>query len=514
MTCSISDALRDVDLLGAALGSADTWRTWLAVLSAAFGEQLDDDEVIEIAKVAGGRKPPSERVKELWAIAGRRSGKSRMAAAVAVYIAMFQQHRLAPGERGYVLALSASKAQAELIHSYALSFIEASAVLRQQLVNATSEQIELSNGVTIATHTNSFRTVRGRTILACVFDEVAYWRDETSATPDVETYRAVAPSLAASGGMLVGISSPYRRVGLLAARHRDYYGKDSDIFVIQAPTLALNPTLDESIIVRARAEDPQGASSEWDAEFRTDLQSLLSDEIIDAAVDRERPLELPPQSGVRFYGFTDASAGRHDEFTLCVGHVTGDDDDKQFIADVVRGRAPPFDPRQVANEFAALAKQYGISELTGDSFAGEWVAQAFRDAGIGYRKSDLPRSQLYLESLSTFNRVRVRLPDDAKLIRQLRLLERQTHRSGRDSVDHPKNGSDDRSNVVAGCMWLCGLAKRHGTVGTYVLGPDGYVRYDGRGGYVSPLDASKNGAIPSEKWSRANSKSCSRPINQ
>jgi len=43
---------------------------------------------------------------------------------------------------------------------------------------------------------------------------------------------------------------------------------------------------------------------------------------------------------------------------------------------------------------------YGIVELVGDSFAGEWTAQAFRDAGISYHKSDLPKSQLYLEGLS------------------------------------------------------------------------------------------------------------------
>jgi hypothetical protein len=40
-------------------------------------------------------------------------------------------------------------------------------------------------------HSNSFRTVRGRTLVATVFDEVSFWKDETSATPDIEMYRAV-----------------------------------------------------------------------------------------------------------------------------------------------------------------------------------------------------------------------------------------------------------------------------------------------------------------------------------
>jgi hypothetical protein len=32
------------------------------------------------------------------------------------------------------------------------------------------------------------------------------------------------------------------------------------------------------------------------------------------------------------------------------------------------------------------------------------------------------------------------------LVRELRLLERHTHRSGRDTVDHGRNGSDDFAN--------------------------------------------------------------------
>src|SRR5437868_1634012 len=105
---SLREVLTDPDLLGAALGPTETWKTWLAVLSAGFGLPLDDKDLIEIAKIAGSRKPPAQRVRELWIVAGRRSGKSRIAAAVAVWIALFERHRLAPGEIGHVLCLSAS----------------------------------------------------------------------------------------------------------------------------------------------------------------------------------------------------------------------------------------------------------------------------------------------------------------------------------------------------------------------------------------------------------------------
>jgi hypothetical protein len=38
------------------------------------------------------------------------------------------------------------------------------------------------------------------------------------------------------------------------------------------------------------------------------------------------------------------------------------------------------------------------------------------------------------------------------LIRELRLLERHTHRSGKDTVDHGRNGSDDHANAVCGLL--------------------------------------------------------------
>jgi hypothetical protein len=116
----------------------------------------------------------------------------------------------------------------------------------------------------------------------------------------------------------------------------------------------------------------------------------------------------------------------------------------------------------MAQEFAALAKDYGIGSLTGDQYAGQWVAGAFQDAGIDYRASSLPESQLYLEGLPHFMRGLVSIPDQPQLIRELRLLERRTARSGRDSVDHGQAGSDDFANVLFGALYLAaGRREQH-----------------------------------------------------
>jgi hypothetical protein len=251
---------------------------------------------------------------------------------------------------------------------------------------------------------------------------------------------------------LIAISSPYRRAGLLHAKHRDHYDQDSDdVLVVKGATIAFNPTIDLRAIERARESDPQAALSEWDAEWRQDLQQFLDDATIDAAINYSRPPELPPLPDVSYKTFVDASAGRHDAFTIGICHREGD----RIIADVIRGRRPPFDPASVAAKYAALAKEYGCRTITGDNYAPGWVAGAFEAAGCEYRRSPLTRSELYIEGLPFFTRGLVSIPDHQALIRELRLLERRTARSGKDSIDHGLSGSDDLANALFGCLFLC-----------------------------------------------------------
>src|SRR5262249_53215534 len=134
MTTTIDTALTSRRLLGAGLGEIDTWQTWITVLKAAFGRPLDEAELEVFRSVAGNRAPPDSRVRELWAVAGRRSGKSRMAAAVAIYLALFQKHKLAPGEKGMALVLAGSIDQAKTVFGYVRGFLEATPALAREIV--------------------------------------------------------------------------------------------------------------------------------------------------------------------------------------------------------------------------------------------------------------------------------------------------------------------------------------------------------------------------------------------
>jgi hypothetical protein len=445
---TIARALNDQNLLGAGLGDTATWSTWLATLRAAFALPLSEGDMATFRKVAGDRAPPTKRVRELWCVVGRRSGKSRMAAALSVFLALFQKHNLAHGEAGVVLVVAMSKEQALVVFNYLEGFLRASPVLAREVAGTTAAEIRLRNGVIISVQAANFRTIRGRTVLAAVFDETSFWRDEGSASPDIEVYRAVLPSLTASGGMLVSISTPYRKLGIMHAKHRDHFGQDGDdVLVVQGDSRAFNPTLNSALIEAATVADPESALAEWEGVFRSDIAAFLSDELIEGAIDHSRPLELPPRPNLRYVAFADPSGGRGDSFTLCVGHK----EDDRFVADVVRGRHPPFDPQEVTVGYAALLKEYRCNAVNGDNYSAAWCETAFRDAGIKYIRAEKPKSVLYLEALPLFTRGAISLPDHPKLLRELRLLERRTHRSGKDTVDHGRSGSDDHANALCGC---------------------------------------------------------------
>jgi hypothetical protein len=410
---TIDRALGDRRLLGAELGDAATWQTWHVALKAAFALPLSPKERKIFTAIAGKRGLPKRRVRELWCVVGRGGGKSRMAAALGDYFALFPKHRLARGEQGMVLILAASKEQAGVVFGYAEGFLQSSPALRKEIISTTRSEIRLRNNIAIAVHSNSFRTIRGRTLCAAIFDETAFWRDESTAMPDVETYTAVLPSLARTGGMLIGISTPYRKLGLLYQKHRDHFGVDGDdVLVVQGPALTFNATLDVAAINAARAADPAAAGAEWDAEFRNDIGAFLDDELIDRAIDIGRPLELPPRDGVTYFAFVDASGGGPDSYTIAIGHREGD----VIVIDVVRGTVGKFDPQEVTKEYAQLCRDYHVGRVTGDNYAGQWVADAWRKAGLEYLPSRLPRGEIYLECLPAFTRGLVRLPDHARLV--------------------------------------------------------------------------------------------------
>ena len=267
-------------------------------------------------------------------------------------------------------------------------------------------------------------------------DEVAFWPSDTSAEPDYEILDAIRPGMASiPGSVLLCASSPYAKRGALWDAFRTYYGNDDPgVLVWRADTRSMNPTIPENIISRAMARDAASASAEYLAEFRSDVAAFLSREAVEAVITtgcRERPRI----AGVRYSAFTDPSGGSSDSMTLAIGHAETDGSGREIaILDAVREIAAPFSPQDAVGELAQLLKLYGISEVTGDRYGGDWPTEAFRKQGIIYKTSDRTKSQLYVDFLPVLNSGCVELLDFTSSYRSALQLG-ASHRTGRTRFD-------------------------------------------------------------------------------
>ena len=463
---TILDAMHDPALFGPWFKDRTSWRAWEAFLAALFGLPMDADALAIYQRCTGRSRPPTESATEAWMVVGRRGGKSRIAALIALFLATFRDYReyLAPGEVGMLPVIAAGRKQARTVMRYMTGLINAVPMLRQMLASEpTKEAIELANRVTIEVLTASVAAVRNYTMVSAVCDEIAFWpTDEDGANPDVEILNALRPCMGTiPDSVLIALSSPYARRGTLWESHRAHFGQDDDeTLVWQADTVTMHPHAPDSrlgrVITKAYTEDEARASAEYGAEFRRDIESFVSREAVDAVVIPNLR-ELLPVSGVHYVAFVDPSGGSgQDSMTLAIAHQHG----AHVVLDCVREVRPPFNPSEVVAEFAETLRAYRVATVTGDRYAGEWPREQFRGYGIRYEPAEKTKSELYGEMLPVLNSKQVELLDNPRLINQMCSLERRTGRSGRDYIDHMPGGHDDVINAAAGALVEAGAPQR------------------------------------------------------
>lgn len=427
--------------------SGPSWDRWRAVLKAAYAEPMTEDEITLFREVAD-RDPPNQPVKELWIVAGRRAGKDSIAAAIATTAALGDfKPFLRTGERATVMCLASDREQAGIVHRYIAGYFRELPALAQLVQRETETMLELKNDVDVMVATNNLRAPRGRTVAVAILDEVAYWAGADSASPDTETFAAIEPAtLTIPNSLIIGISSPHRRKGLLFQKWTQYYGKnDDDVLVIRGPSKTFNPTLPDRIIQARIEADPEAGAAEYLAEWRGDVSDFVDAALISAAVDPGVAVR-PADPMAEYTMFIDASGGRGSSFAAAVAHTEG----PRVVIDTVYELRAPFDPSVAVRDVAALAAEYRIPLVRGDKYAAAWVAEAFRDQGLEYVPSDRTKSELFLAVLPQFTAGRISLVDNPRLSHQLTSLERTASKLGRDTVAAPRGGADDLANVVAG----------------------------------------------------------------
>jgi hypothetical protein len=417
-------------------------------------------ELAAFKQFTGRTTPSPSGYFDATLVVGRRGGKSLALSAAAAFLSTMVDWSayLTGGERATILVLAADKRQAGVIFRYLRSMLDIPA-FEGLITRETNELLELGNGVAIEVVTASYRTIRGRTVVAALCDEIAFWRTEDGANPDHEIINALKPSMATvPGARLLKASSPYSRRGVLYADYRKHYGRDeSATLVWRATSKDMNPTLSDAFISAAYEDDPSSAAAELGAEFRSDVEAFVSREAVEACVVPGR-FEIAPSPFEMFTAHLDPSGGSADSMTIAIS--TRQDDRAVLCA--VREWRPPFSPEEVVAECSQLLTQYRIKTLWSDRYGSSWVQERFFAHSIELLHSKKTTSELYLEFLPLVNSQKCELLDHPRAIGQICALERKNSRTGRSTVSHPPGPHhDDLAAVIAGALVNAVAAKRY-----------------------------------------------------
>lgn len=449
-----------------------SWAAWHAVLKALFALAMTPGELATFRTLTGRTSAPKSPARELWCVCGRRSGKTRIAALIAVFLSTMRTYQLAPGERGVLMVVAADKRQARVARRYVGALLKSVPALAQLVRRETADIVELSTGIAIEVATASFKTTRGFTLIGAIGDEIAFWPTDDAADPDREILAAMRPAMATTQGVLICLSSPYAQRGELYRNHREHFGRDDDpVLVVQGATRAMNPTVAQGFIDQQYAADEASARSEYGAEFRSDVQGYATVEAVQTVtvVGREA---LPPRRHGDYTAFIDFAGGSGgDSATCAIAHVGVREGLAIAVLDAVMVADPPFSPEKECARFAEGLRAYGITSATADRFAAEFAVEAMGRHDIALFTSERSKSEIYVEFLPLLNSRQVELLDLPSLRSQLLGLERRTTRGGRDSIDHGPRGHDDVINAAPGaCVEIMRPWARAGGVGQVVTG--------------------------------------------
>ena len=147
---------------------------------------------LEAFRAVAERDPPTQPVSKLVFVVGRGGGKDSVASLIATTAAINfnPKQRLRPGEKAVVMFIACDRDQAGIAFGYIRGYFEAVPALAK-LVKYRRRQHRVDQRVVIEVHCNSYRSVRGRSILCAIFDEVASGDVKTARRP---TSKSPAPS--------------------------------------------------------------------------------------------------------------------------------------------------------------------------------------------------------------------------------------------------------------------------------------------------------------------------------
>jgi hypothetical protein len=421
------------------------------------------------AKLFGPVETVSPEQRHVIAVvAGARGGKSYVLCALRLlYLALtVLLDTLAPGETASALVVAPDLRLARQTIRYILGAVKATKAIASRMCVDAADSLTLrrEGGRTVTIEclpaTRGGSAVRGRSLVGAVLDEACFFRDESFTVNDAEVFKAVAPRIM-PGGQLIIASTPWSSAGLLFELHRDNFGAPRACLAAHAPTALLRGdarTL--AMVERERERDPDNARREFDAVFMSgNTASFFSSDAIDRAVDPGLSLPAFPVSGATVTAGGDFGF-RSDSSALAI--VRWDNDVAVLVAleEMRPSAGQPLQPSAVVSHFASLLRKYGAPSLISDGHYREAVVEYLDKFGLTFTPAPegaTGKVDVFTKARTLLHEGKVRLPDDKRLLRQLREVVSRPLPGGGLSITSPRWRTGGHGDLVS--AWVLAVAR-------------------------------------------------------
>jgi len=370
---------------------------------------------IERERHFGTTKLPSDRPQLMTLICGVRGGKSFLAACAAIWTCLtIDMGHMKPYEVAQFLIVGPVRKKALETLILLRGIVESSPVLSRCLAREpTQDTLTLKRpdgrvvDIMAVAAGKSGTSFRGMWLAGFVLEECAQFGSASDgAAVNADDILSAARPRLMRGGIGWLISSPFGPTGLLYDMWREHFGApSSDVVVVHAPTLALNPSFDQRALEAERQRDPDNARREYDAEWLDAECSFYASAAVDRAT-RDAPLIRPPVPGTWCAAGMD-TATRGNSWTLAVawavptGRRAPDNDDEDEALRGMRvtvggcwqwtgSKSAPLVPSVVLRQIAAILRPYAVRSIHVDRWSFDAMNDIARSCGLNLIEQPSP----------------------------------------------------------------------------------------------------------------------------
>lgn len=364
---------------------------------------------------------PRRRPLEYYVVSGSRVGKTLIAAALALRMALTVDVRgLGPGDEPRIPILSLDKDKAAACYLHLTKNMQARPLLRGLIdhegrneLDSPAVWIKHPSGkliqVCVAAGKAAGNAVVSYFLAGVIFDEACKMQGADSAVVNFGDSRKSALGRLLPGAQLVAIGSPWAPFGPMYEAVQTHWRKPTaSLVVLRARGREMNPSWWTPERIASLPADV--LRTEEEAEFADPESSLLSQVEVDAAT-RAAPLERPFEPGLE-YGAAIDPATRGNAWSLALTtRRRGEDGRVRSVVVLTRqwvgSKLVPLSPDAVFADMAPLLHGYGVDSVRSD----QWSADALRDIADRHGLSLAIFPAFEREKLERYDALATRLAD-------------------------------------------------------------------------------------------------------